>query len=115
MPFRCALVLFALLVAPKAWACDALLGDYAAQPGKAAVLRIERAPAGGYAARTRGEDGAWTGEAAAASGASAQGAAWLQADCALAPPLGPVVKLPVGGPYRTVAGSNTEVRTSDTG
>ncbi|MGC1300860.1 MAG: hypothetical protein WA840_00665, partial [Caulobacteraceae bacterium] len=115
MLLRCATLLFALLLAPEARACDALLGDYAAQPGKAAMLRIEHAPSGGYSARTRGDDGAWKVDAVPAGDAMTDVAALLKADCALNTPYGAVVKLPVGGPYRTLPGSNQDVRTSRTG
>lgn len=102
MPLRlpaCAILLCALLAASKAWACDALVGDYASAPGRPAMLRIEKA-AGGYTARIKTDSGGWAPEAVPAQNAAKDVASLARAECALATPVGELVKLKVGDSYR---------------
>jgi hypothetical protein len=95
----CALLAASLLTASGAWACDALVGDYAVAPNRPAMLRIEKA-AGGFTARVKAEGGGWSAEATPTHDAAKDVASLARAECALSTPIGNLVKLKVGDSYR---------------
>ncbi len=95
----CALLATSLLTASGAWACDALVGDYAAAPNRPAMLRIEKA-GGGYTARVKTDSGGWSAEAVPTHDAARDVASLARAECALGTPVGNLVKLKVGDSYR---------------
>ena len=120
MPSRlpaCAILLCALLLASRVWACDALVGDYSARPGKPAMLRIEKTAKGAFTARVRDDDGNWSREAVPAKDASKDVVSLAKAECALSTPYGALIKAPVGGTYRfgIEAGQSTAVHLAKTG
>jgi hypothetical protein len=87
------------LATSGAWACDALVGDFATAPNRPAMLRIEKA-AGSYTARIKSDSGGWSAEAQPTHDAAKDVASLARAECALATPIGNLVKLKVGDSYR---------------
>jgi hypothetical protein len=96
----CALLAVSLLTTSGAWACDALVGDFATAPNRPAMLRIEKAAGGGYTARVKSDSGGWSAEAQPTHDAAKDVASLARAECALATPIGNLVKLKIGDSYR---------------